>query len=415
MKKRILIIVLILFIFSIVGCTGKNTKSSIKNITNDKQLTQKEKLDDFEYMYTILKENYPYFEVNKRLNEIDWLANKNKYLSKIKFTNNDDDFIKAIQSILADLNNGHTNALDKGSYSYMKGVYEKNQELNRAWLEQLNNSKAIKRYSTISNFEDTSPLPLSPNSITPGNVKVNVLEKEKVVYLSIKSFNTFNIDGDMKIIKPYLQSINNYKALIIDIRGNGGGNSSYWSNNIVPMLINKPLEETQYEAFRGGSFIEQFIKSRRGFGYEKLEPILNINKVNLKNLPPELKSDFKYFLEQKSQYQPNNSAGFNGKIYLLIDGAVFSSSERFAIFAKNTGFATLVGERTGGDGIGDDPAICVLPNSGYLFRFTKQMGLTSNGACNFENKTEPDIKVSAKINSNLSNDEAVQAVLKILD
>lgn len=80
-----------------------------------------------------------------------------------------------------------------------------------------------------------------------------------------------------------------------------------------------------------------------------------------------------------------------------------------------TGFATLVGERTGGDGMGDDPAICVLPNSGYLFRFTKEMGLTSDGTSNFEHKTEPDIKVSAKVNSNLSNDEAVQVVLKILN
>jgi hypothetical protein len=78
-------------------------------------------------------------------------------------------------------------------------------------------------------------------------------------------------------------------------------------------------------------------------------------------------------------------------------------------------FNTLVGETTGGDGIGDDPAICVLPNSGYIFRFTKEMGLTSDGTCNFEHKTEPDIKVSAKIYLNILDDEAVKAVLKVSD
>lgn len=137
MKKRILIIVFILFVFSSVGCTRKNTTSSIKNITNDKQLTQKEKLDDFEYMYTILKENYPYFEVNKRLNGIDWLSNKDKYILKIKATNNDDNFINALQSILSELNNGHTHALSKEIYAYVKSAYEKNQEGNGAWLVQV--------------------------------------------------------------------------------------------------------------------------------------------------------------------------------------------------------------------------------------------------------------------------------------
>lgn len=42
------------------------------------------------------------------------------------------------------------------------------------------------------------------------------------------------------------------------------------------------------------------------------------------------------------------------------------------------------------------------------------MGLTSDGACNFEHKTEPDIKVSAKVNPDFSHDEAIQAVLKLV-
>jgi len=179
--------------------------------------------------------------------------------------------------------------------------------------------------------------------------------------------------------------------------------------------MNKPLVYTQYTAYRGGHFIEQFIKCRSGFGYESLEPISSINEANLKNLPPELKKDFKYYSKNTITYKPQNSIGFKGKIYLLVDGGVFSSSEAFATFAKSTGFATLVGETTGGDGIGSDPALCVLPNSGYIFSFTKQMGLTSDGTCNFEHKTEPDIKVSARMGPNYINDEAVQTVLKLVN
>jgi C-terminal processing protease CtpA/Prc len=161
--------------------------------------------------------------------------------------------------------------------------------------------------------------------------------------------------------------------------------------------------------------VEQFVKCRLGGGYENRQPISNLEQEKLKNLPPELKKDFKYYFINGIHYAPQDSIGFNGKIYLLIDGNVFSSAEAFATFAKSTGFATLVGENTGGDGIGIDPAICALPNSGYTFRFPQQMGLTSDGSCDFEHKTDPYIKVSANKNSNLSNDEAVQTVLKLVN
>lgn len=413
MKKRILIIVLIIFMFSIVGCAGNNTKSLIKDDTVGTQLTQKEKLDDFEYMYKILKENYPYFEVNKRLNGIDWLSKKNEYISKIKSTKNDNSFFNTLNDILAELHNGHADMIDKNFYSYTKSALEKDPNQYKAWLMQLNNLKVIKRYSSMKNLG--IGVQISSNKITPDNVKTNILVNEKVAYLSIHMFNNFNIDGDMKIIKPFLNNIKNYKALIIDIRGNGGGGSEYWSNNIVPMLINKPLDDTQYIAYRGGGFVEQFVKCRLGGGFENRQPISNLEQENLKNLPPELKKDFKYYFINRIHYAPQDSIGFNGKIYLLIDGNVFSSAEAFATFAKSTGFATLVGENTGGDGIGIDPAICALPNSGYIFRFPQQMGLTSDGSCDFEHKTDPDIKVSANKNSNLSNDEAVQTVLKLVN
>ena len=411
MKKIKFTILLIAIIFCFAGCTGSNKKVSNKNITNNKPLTQKEKLDDFEYMYTILKENYPYLEVNKRLNGIDWLSKKNEYISKIKCTTSDYSFFNTLQSTLSELNNGHTAMLDKNFYDYAKSTYKKRPKANKAWLKQLNNSKTKVRYSTMP--DTGSGLQLSSNNITPNNVKTNILEKDKIAYLSIHTFNTFNIDGDMKTIKPFLETIKGYKSLIIDIRGNSGGDSRYWAENIVPMLINKPLDDKQYRAYRGGSFTEQFIKGGYGSGYESFEPILSFNE--LKNSPPELKEDFKYYSENIMHYEPRYSIGFNGKIYLIVDSGVFSSSEAFATFSKSTGFATLVGERTGGDGIGDDPAICSLPNSGYSFRFTKEMGMTSDGTCNFEQKTEPDIKVSSKISSNISNDKAIQTVLKIVD
>lgn len=413
MKRRNLIVLLIIIVFGVLVYSTSIITPLKRNMINNSQLTLKEKLDDFEYMYAILKDNYPYFEVNKRQTGIDWLSKRNDYISKIKSTSDDDSFFNALQNILSDLCCGHTNMLDKNFYSYALSAYEKDNKHNKAWVTQLTNSKTVARYSKMKDTEKT--FPTSCNNFISNNVKTSLLENDKVAYLSISTFNTFNIAEDMKIIRPFLNDIKNYKTLIIDIRGNGGGDSTYWSHNIVPLLINKPLSETQYELYRGGNFIEPFIQCREGLDYANLEPISNIKKYNLKNSPPELQKDFKYYIKHTTTYEPINPIGFEGKIYLIIDNKVFSSSEGFATFAKSTGFATLVGETTSGDGIGSDPAICVLPNSGYAFRFTKEMGLTSDGTCNFEHKTEPHIKVSSTKNSDPSKDEAIKTVMKLID
>lgn len=423
MKKRRIPILVLAILICVIGCliickNSNGTKrakvaSTIKiNKTSKKQLTQKEKLEDFEYMYTILKENYPYFEVNKRQNGIDWLANKDEYISRIKAAKSDQDFFAVLSSILKELNNGHANMLDNQFYSNLKCNYKQNGTNSEAWLNQLNNPKALARYGAKQ--EDNNSVSSSndnQNNMTPDNVKTKIIKDKEAAYLAIQSFNYFNIESDFKIIDPFLQSVKNYKALIIDIRGNGGGDDRYWAT-IAGMLINKPMNETLYEAFRGGSFTEQFIKCRRNISYSDLISVSNIGKENLKKLPPEIKTDFKYYDKWTNTYKPFNSVGFKGKIYILTDPYVFSSSEAFAVFAKATRFATLVGEKTGGDGIGDDPALCMLPNSGYVFRFPKEMGLCPDGSCDFESKTEPDIKVSARKTKDVINDATVQAVLQ---
>lgn len=63
-------------------------------------------------------------------------------------------------------------------------------------------------------------------------------------------------DKDSKIIKSFINKVRNYKKLIIDIRDNAGGDDSYWKNNIVSLLINKPSKETSYYVYRSGSFEE---------------------------------------------------------------------------------------------------------------------------------------------------------------
>ena len=413
-KLRGVLILLITFLISFSGCKNKDDELAV-DLKLVSPLTQEQKVEDFNFMYSILKESYPYLELNKRVNGVDWLANKEVYVNKIKATNSDREFYDSLQSILKELNNGHTNILQEQSYPLYKKLYERDKKSNAAWIKELNKSQAKRRYGeTEKNIDSNNNVNKEKDYIDTYNVKTDIIKKDEVGYLSIASLNSFNIESDMKIIKPFLNEVKSYKALIIDIRGNSGGDSRYWSEKLVPMLIDKPLKNVEYVVYRGSNFIEAFVKSRYGIGYKGLKSIKDIDKENLMNLPEEVKNSFKYYSKQEEIIKPKDSIDFKGKIFLLVDRWVYSSSEMFATFCKSTGFAILVGEKTGGDGIGSDPALCTLPNSGYIVRFPKEMGLTSDGSCNEEFKTEPDFKVPAERNFDLSKDQAINKVLELI-
>lgn len=251
------------------------------------QLTLEQKLEDFGYMYNILKENYPFFQVNKRLYNVDWLTKRDVYESLIKSSSSDESFLAYLNIILRDLHNGHTGILSNNLYIKLRMIYQdlvKGDSSYSKWYEVLENEKALKRYGLNQNSPKTDSK-INDNFTVTNNVRTEKLTN-KVAYIGIKSLDTNCIEGDSKIIASFFNKIKDFKALVIDIRGNGGG-----------------------------------------------------------------------------------------------------------------------------DGIGMDPILCVLPNSGYILRFPSIMGLNSEGICNEEFKTRPDVKISASKNENLLNDECVKYVL----
>ena len=73
-----------------------------------------------------------------------------------------------------------------------------------------------------------------------------------------------------------------------------------------------------------------------------------------------------------------------------IPDPVYSSSDNFACFCKDTGWATLVGQTTGGDGLHSMPVLAPLKNTGILFRFSGAAGEGPGGIPNAIQGVEPD-------------------------
>lgn len=502
--KKIKITAIIVFVIVLVAGLWFGIYSFIKPLlapvvakVNPTQLTTAQKLEDFNYLYKTMTENYPFFEIKKRMLGYDWPAQKKEFEKAIRETKNDKEFYAEIDKIVNLAQNAHTHILGGGFYDELKGIYEDpHAGYSPARRDILNNEKAVekvrywdskltaynnyipiifryvegkyavldgndlKKYDIpkgailtkvdgvaidqyIKSLNDrtylyydykrnqqkldelilyTNPgqkvkltLETPNNEIIEKEVKeelfnydiykkyyetaendknydLQIIKKNKVAYIRLKSMMTsdsFSSDADGDVIYDFLKKVENYPYLIVDIRGNGGGSDGYWRANLVSYLLNKTTSYDTQLLFRNSAYIEPFIEDRYSLFDAKTVDKLPAGK----SYPPEVLKQFKYFVSLPEVVIPYNPVKFEGKIYLLVDGGVYSAAETFASFAKSTGWATLVGTSTGGDGNIADPALMMLPNSGIVVRFSSSMGLNPDGTANEEFHTAPDIYV----------------------
>lgn len=259
-----------------------------------------------------------------------------------------------------------------------------------------------------NHIEDT--IVLQANQSTSYTSYPNVITedlREDIGYIKIFSFIAENKEKDKKLINDYInKSQNKYKKLIIDIRGNGGGDPEYWKNLIIAPLIREPLEYTQTAVVKKNFFkiwgktTQQYLDTQYidaqtpSFLNKKINA--NLQEVNkVKNLPGYDDSWITYNVTSK--ISPSDMLPFEGKIYLLVDGGTFSASEDFAQVCKRTAFAEIVGNNTGGGAAAFiPPHYFCLPESKIIFRLEVEAVLNPDGTMSEELGTDPDIKMEIK-------------------
>ncbi|MFZ5353386.1 MAG: S41 family peptidase [Bacillota bacterium] len=152
-SMTILIIIMVSVIFS--ACSLLN---NIKEYINHNKteisgrLTMEQRLEDFHYMYDILEECYPYFEIKKRMLNYDWLAHKQDFEAMIKATKSDVDFYNVMDRITTLMQSGHTHILDYDNYQYFKQVYENpHSAYSPSRRDVLKNEKVAEMYEYWNN------------------------------------------------------------------------------------------------------------------------------------------------------------------------------------------------------------------------------------------------------------------------
>lgn len=364
-----------------------------------KKLSKKEMIEDFEYYFKEISENYPFFDVLKREGGIDFIKNHDAYLEKIKSSDNDEDFIKNMKEIAKDLDNRHVTIVDKAyvertldyysNYFSDPSMYWEFLSLNKSNVRDRYQIEGVQSKSEKNEKDGRKSSEKESTEDTDENSNLTITEiDDQTVLVKIKEMlPLYQIDDDKKKLEKLFEEDKYYK-LILDIRANAGGNSSYWQDFLLPLLINDEVSVENHMFFKDSQRMENIISLGSG-DYEKIE---NVDLDDMKLDYKEDLTDFGYYKDDEIKVKPKDGYGFDGQIFLLTDGKVFSAAEGLANFVKNTHIATIVGTKTGGDGITLGMINDVLPNSGLVFTYTNTLGYDPQGHINEEEKTEPDVQ-----------------------
>lgn len=381
-------------------------KLRLREPTRAKTLTNKEMVEDFNYVFNQLKENYPFFDVLKRTQNVDFLGNYDQYLQRIKKAKNEKEFLDQMTDIIGDLDNSHARIADKNYVDYILRYYANNWNSPSIYYEFLNLNKTVvrNRYNLEGVQSSQKPKGNKKKSLSilennsSSNMTLDTSVKDIAVIRIKQMLDPEFIKEDEEILNEFLKNKHLYKALVIDIRGNSGGNMEYWQKFLLPKLL-KSQKEVSNHLFFKQSQRAKLILADESLNIEKVSNV-DLSAIKLEHAE-DLKK-FDYYIRNTIVVNPDESDknnAYEGKIFLLVDKNVFSAAEGFASFMKNSKSATLVGQDTGGDGITLGVINDVMPNSGFVFTYTNTLGYSPDGKINAEEKTEPDIKSSSYRNS----------------
>lgn len=224
------------------------------------------------------------------------------------------------------------------------------------------------------------------------NIVLDIVNEGKTAYIKIRSFNGEYMAKNKANIQDFLlNECADVDNIVIDIRGNGGGNNQF-GGFLISALSDKPLYMSTYDCFRDTKFMDEYYFSKI-FNEEITQSQMPKNNYDLNN--------FRIYDVDITINPYGNSINFQGDIYVLVDDMVYSASEYFISIVKDTKFAKIIGTTTGGDGLGREPIATLLPNSKIAIQFSSTLSTNSVGTVNEEVHTEPDMYIEQDLNDYL--------------
>ena len=228
-------------------------------------------------------------------------------------------------------------------------------------------------FGTLS--DDLVRTPVSSSS----PVTTEITEEGHIGYISHSSF----FDRSQTQIFNFYEEISGFEHLIIDLRGNGGGDINVFVNTLFGPNITEAITISSFHFFMDGPYIRKhgddiFIRTASNghmvipTSYRPVSEILEEHEF----------ADIRLHEFDRLHYGVASNTGsisphitpfgsrlaFDGKIWMLTDSAMLSAANAATWFSMQTDFATHVGDTTGG-AFGGLRTLALLPNTGIAIYF----------------------------------------------
>lgn len=367
-------------------------------------------LTDFEMFYQEFKNNFPYIGVAKRKYGIDYERNYHNTRTLLKSCTNDFDYYHLLREHFFEYTYvGHLDIWGTRYNSYIEEWKDYASESDGMAFRYkiLNNPVSKKNYARMekvidalsSKYDDyvlqfdvrkEEEPDISPDLGRDNpNVSLEIIEEDNIAKVTINSFDMSLFEEDKKILFEYYHKIQNYKHIIFDIRQNTGGGMEYFNELVMAPFIDEKVSVPVYIFMKNGEITKDTLSAHMGNDID-WKPMSEVPALVGLNKDDRLELD--YFYQFSYEIEPSSeNINFTGKMWMLVGSNNYSSAEYAAMMAKESNFATLVGENTGGDGIGIDPTFIVMPKSGFVVQYSPIYGTDANGVNSEEAGTSPHI------------------------
>lgn len=281
---------------------------------------------NFEALWKIIDERYCFLDYKQKEIGLDWNAAYNKYKVRVNKDMSSTQLFEVLTEMLGELRDGHVNL-----------IASHNLGRNWSWFEN---------YPT--NFSDTLLRRyMGTDYRISSGLKYRILN-DGIGYIRYESFSDPIGDGGLDDALIHMMLC---QGLIIDIRGNGGGELTY-----ADMLAAR---------FCNSKTLVGYLQHKTGKGH----------------------SDFS---ELKPRYlEPSSGIRWQKPVCVLTNRHVYSAANEFAMYMRAMPNVKIVGDHTGG-GAGM-PFSSSLPN-GWVVRFSAVPSYDVNKQ-SIEFGIDPDYKI----------------------
>jgi hypothetical protein len=240
--------------------------------------------------------------------------------------------------------------------------------------------------------------PYGSKMYSGGNILCSKLTDE-IGYVKINTFSGEFINSDNEILQDYMKnSGGRFKKLIIDLRGNPGGELTYWKDNLIRPLLKEAKEYSQVTALRRGFFKRMNIRHKmyrliysNHLLDEKTHYVSSVREIESVDMNSK---EWKSY-EITKRIEPGNSFPFDGQVYILVDNDSVSSADGIVIAVRELKLGKVVGVNSFGWGnIYISPITNALPNSGLMFRMDVELTINSDKRETSIYGTRPDVNLA---------------------